>query len=152
MSKPAVAYTTEQMVQILKMHELNAFNVSKTSKESGVSRPTLRRWVESMGPEVFNHNNVQEIVFKVDEQVIDRKTKLANRVMDAKEKMLERIIKRIPSTKDMDSLTRGMKILNELDKIVIDPDKGGDTTINNNTFVQYIMDQRKLSSNATKDN
>jgi hypothetical protein len=132
-------YTMEQMVVILKTYQANGNNLKKTADEVGISRTTLRKWVESMGPQVFNHNAVQDIVFKVDEQITEKKKVFDNEVLDAKLSMLRRVVKQIPKTKDMDQLTRGLKVLNELDKDVRKlniPDDGDDVkTVNYITMV-----------------
>jgi hypothetical protein len=152
MSSPVSPYTTEQMVVILKMFQANGNNLSKTAKEAGISRPTLRRWIDQMGPQVFNHNDVQDIVYKVDEEAIDKKTKISLKIIEAKEAMIQKIVDRIPFTNDMDQLTRGMKILVDIEKEVSDlPIRdGGDTnTIN---YIKIVTDQLILNKNELKIN
>jgi hypothetical protein len=129
------------MVEILKTYEGYNFNLLKTSRESGVSRATIRKWADSIGHQVFSHNKIQDIVFKVDQSLAEKKAKFDKDVLTAKQQMLNKIIKRIPLTNDMDSLTRGLKILNELERDVkaLDIKDGSDEgTIN---YIQIITDQ-----------
>jgi hypothetical protein len=111
-------YTSHQMVVILKMYEGNNFNLNKTSKETGVARPTIRKWADSMGFQVFSHNKFQEIVFQVDEEITDKKAIFDSESLDAKLSVLRQIVKRISKTKNMNSLIRCLKILHELDRDV----------------------------------
>jgi hypothetical protein len=137
-------YTMQKMIEILKMYEENNFNLNKTSKDSGVARQTIRKWADMMGVQVFSHNKINDLVFKVDEKMADRKARFENDVMDAKELLLARVVKRIPKTNDMDSLSRGLKILNELDRDVksIDPTEKYDTSTVN--YIQILMDQLNI--------
>lgn len=148
-NKPGTHYSMEQMVQVLKIYELNNFNLNKSSKESGISRAAIKKWADTMGVEVFNKNKLQEIVFKVDGRIATRKEQYDNDVMTAKELMLLQITARIQHTMDMDSLTRGLKVLNELEKDIDQNKKSG--TINNTlNFIQLIKDELKLDNHESE--
>src|SRR5450759_3317477 len=137
-------YKMHRIVEVLKIYEEYNFNLLRASKESGVSRATIRKWADSMGHQVFSHNKIQEVVFKVDQSLAEKKAKFDNDVLTAKQQLLDQVIKRIPFTMDLDSLTRGLKILNELEQDVkaLDIKNGCDTGIVD--YIQILMDHFKI--------
>jgi hypothetical protein len=109
-----VTYTTKRMVEVLRQYQENNYNLFKTSKETGVTRQTIRRWADTMGVEVFQSDKVAELVHQVNVEMVDRQTKFDNDAFGAKEELLKRIVKRIPKIKDIYSLARCLKIVHEL--------------------------------------
>lgn len=152
--KMPYAYTTEHIVKVLKMYEKNSNNLKKTERDSGVSRPTIRRWVEQFGKQVFNHNHMEDVVYKINENLVERRTKMLTRTLEAKEKFLEKIIERIEFTNEMDSLTRGFKIITEIDRAVKGITDDGDEDVGQNGLgvINIITDQLNLIKNELKIN
>lgn len=111
-----ISYTVEQMIAVLKIHQANNYNLLKTSRESGVSRNTLRRWIDSMGSQVFRKSVlIQEIAFKADVKEVDRRAKLASAIIDRQTEIVDRMEKRIAKSKSLYELARTLKILHEVD-------------------------------------
>jgi hypothetical protein len=74
-------YTYGEKVSALKVLERNDYNLLKTERICGISRPTLRRWKEQLGSVVFTGASPIEealqradVVMKINDETIIRNT------------------------------------------------------------------------------
>jgi hypothetical protein len=125
-----VTYTTKQMVAASKIHQSNNYNLLKTSRESGVPRNSLRRWIDSMGSQVFKPNLLQELSFKAGVMEQDRRTKLAGAVLNRQMEIVDCIGERFGKTKSLYELARSLKILHDIerDNQSLTPDSSGENS------------------------
>lgn len=58
-------YTKAERIKALKRLEVNGFNLMKTEKELGISVPSLKRWRDELGTEVFGKQPRADIAVRM---------------------------------------------------------------------------------------
>lgn len=99
-----VKYSTAQKLAALAVLAANAGNISKTARETGIDRVTLRKWRASelnASPEIIALKNAFADAYR---------EKLAR----AREASLDRMLELIPHETDLHKVTGAVKILSEL--------------------------------------
>ncbi len=132
-------YSTEQMIVVLKIYQETNFNASETHKRTKVSRVAIKKWAEKLGVQVFAKNHVQEVVHKVNVAIATRKERVADKLNQAKEDLLDRLIERIPHTIDLHSISNALKIIHEIEKVADDPDK--ESTGDSISYIETVTRQ-----------
>lgn len=144
----------ETIVRTLKILELNSFNYSKTSEQTGVSRPTIKKWANKEGVAVFKHTKIEETVTESSEEVEVRKIRFAKDVLATKELLLMQMNNVIPKCNDLDKLSRALKIVNDVEFLALNggnPDNASAVISNTANFMQVIINTIKLKNKKNNE-
>lgn len=97
-------YTQEQKLAVLAALAANAGNISRTTRETGVPRLTIRKWLQQ--PELGNHPDVATIK----EQMADAYTA---KLRSTREIIIDRMATLAMKEKDLFKLSGAFKIISE---------------------------------------
>lgn len=113
-----VAYTYNEKVTALAVLAANGGNLSKTSRETGITRRTLKLWAAS---EIADCSEITTL--KKDFQESHR-----SKIKAAREAALDQMIEILPDEKDVHKLVGAVKVLSE--QIIVEEIARGFTNVN----------------------
>lgn len=119
-----IKYTYSEKVSILKILERNDYNLLKTERTCGISRPTLRRWKEQLGPMVFTSvSPIEEALQQVeiqmkinDESIIRKYYTIRNQILDRLQKLIPNETKLEPLINALKSISLEFAVFDEINK------------------------------------
>jgi hypothetical protein len=115
-----IKYTYSEKVSILKILERNDYNLLKTERTCGISRPTLRRWKEQLGPMVFTGvSPIEEALQRVEIQMKVNDETIIRKYYMIRNQILDRIQELIPSETKLEPLINALKSIS-LELVVFD--------------------------------
>ena len=148
-------YTFAEITEVLLKLRTNKGVMYKTSKESGVSVDTIKRWREMYGKEVWDSTPAtKEVNAQLVERIRDENAAVREKAKEVAEKALERMLVKMDSPKVlMKDLIEAFKVAAPylLPKFEAEGGKEpGSVSIENNyaTFVQKMY--TNLNKNGTK--
>jgi len=142
--KKQKTYSKKRVAEVMEVLRLYNYNISKTHKETGIARSTLRRWKKLYLKDLA----IQEALKKNEKEIIDdaveirnlgleKEGELIDKALTLKKQVLDRIMELVPTEKNMDRLCNTLKILHTITSVQ-DPE----TTENSNTLIfQQVSDQ-----------
>ncbi len=121
-------YTPDEITEAMEVLRLNNYNVSQTSKTTGVSRVTLSKWRDEYHSNLplqerlkQKENDIADKGAKFREIGLVREGELINKALRVEKLILDRIEELIPEEKNMDRLSNVSKTLLALATV---PDPG----------------------------
>lgn len=117
-------YTYTEKVSILKVLERNSYNLLKTERMCGISRPTLRRWKEQLGPMVFTgvspiEEALQQVEIQMkinDESIIRKYYTIRNQILDRLQELIPNETKLEPLINALKSISLEFAVFDEINK------------------------------------
>ena len=118
-----------QKIRILRLLERNNFNYMLTSKQNGIARPTLKRWENLYGKEVFGGKSpTAEALAEVDIELKLNDINVIRNLYTLRKRTLTRVMKLAENESKLDTLLNVLKFaslelqkFSELEKPGTDP-------------------------------
>ena len=121
-------FSDEKRVETLKVLEMNNFNVSKTSRITGVSRPSIIRWREELGHLVFKKDRIDNPADKpdihrteVEQAVVDTEAEIEEldesfirKADSVRNELIQKVRELIPRERNMYNIARSIEILSKI--------------------------------------
>jgi len=106
--------------EAVRLLEINNFDYTATLKmlekdlKLTTNKPELKKWVRKYGREICDTNKFANVVAELTEEVAISHKALAEKIYEAREKIVDRIILMIPDETDMNKLSIAYKTLTEV--------------------------------------
>lgn len=105
--------------EAVRLLEINKFNYSETLRQLKdrqilIGRPTLKSWFKKYGKDVCDKQRFKDVVVNLTEEVAISHKALAEKIYEAREKIVDRIILLISDETDMNKLSIAYKTLTEV--------------------------------------
>ena len=144
--KKQKTYSKKRVAEVMEVLRLNNYNISKTHKETGIARSTLRRWKKLYLKDLA----LQKALKKKEEEIIDeavdvrqlgleKEGELIDKALATKKLVLDRLVELVPAEKNMDRLCNTFKMLNTFTS-----DQDSDTTENSSNLIFQQVSQQLL--------
>lgn len=115
-----VKQTEIKQKEAVKLLELNGFDYIATLRQLEenlnlvITRGTLKSWFRKHAKNVCDDVKVKDVVSNLTDEVAKTHIALAEKIYDARQKIVDRIIDMIPTEKDMNKLSIAYKTLTEV--------------------------------------
>jgi len=109
-------YDESIILDALKQLRQNEMNFLRTEQATGFPRQTLKRWYKSdLGQKMFKPDLVDLVTDVTGKQVVVDTVKTSRDIANVKQLLIEKIKDVIPTCRDLDSLSKALKIVNDID-------------------------------------
>jgi hypothetical protein len=136
-----VRYTYEEKVKTLRILESNSFNYLKTSHQTIIARPTLARWVQLYGKEVFKGKSpTEEALVEIDAEMKNNDIHVIRNLYLLRKRTLQRVMVIAEKETRLDSLLKVLAYTSdELDKFSEGEKGEQDSTTDYVAYITKIM-------------
>jgi hypothetical protein len=146
-------YTDEEIEAVLDIFQTNNFDYKKTVEETGLDQRTIKKWVNKKFIDRRAEERLVRIADKQDEPLEVKKERFEKAAADAKEYILEEIIRIIPLARNLDVLSRALLRVHETTQAEVgDPDDQPTEATNILAMVTNQIIHLKNDKNGTKGN
>jgi hypothetical protein len=140
-------YTYSDKVKALRMLEKNTFNYLKTSRQTQIARPTLRKWERLYGKEVFKGKSLaEEALVEIDAEHND--VNIIRHLYVIRKSILQRVGLLAESETKLEALVNLMRYVSfEIEKISEMGSPGNDSTVDYIAIIaNQLVENQKVKS------
>ena len=102
------------LMKVLELYVFNNYNAMQTSKQTGISRPTILKWWNANKDNPEFRANAKSNIVKLIDQAKFSKTDLIDYSFEATKKVIELAVIKAHKTQDLDKLTNLIVALNNI--------------------------------------
>lgn len=146
-------YTHTEKVKTLRLLESNGFNYLQTSKQTNISRPTLRKWQELYGMEIFKGKSpTEEALIAIDAEMKHYDINILRHLYAIRKRTLQRVMVMAENEKKIEALVNLLKFVSsEIQKFSEIEQPGYDPTVDYIAIVTNALIENQKEQSAVED-